>query len=166
MTDAAKETDNWWSPITRTMENALDMYKTSDTIFRGSGDMFLVQDQCRNYIKGLLTLVLTMIDGFDIDDRIIERRMLDQINFDDLLHELQVNIEEQKLHAMIQLYKQSKVSDINESAYAQMEITQEFLDYLRDKTIENGFHEYFSNILTNMAAIPDDALSVIINFIL
>eukprot|EP01084_Bolivina_argentea_P134995 237953_1 len=158
LTDLGKENDNWWLPMVRTIENALIIYNecTADATLNVGQNMFIVQDKCRNYIRGLLTLVLTMIDSFEINDRIFERKLLDSILFDDLLYNLANAITDKQLHALIQLYKQSKQSDINEITYSQMEITQEFFDYLRDKTIENGFHQYLSNILTNLAAFPDD----------
>eukprot|EP01084_Bolivina_argentea_P187265 322607_1 len=43
-TDLGQENDNWWLPITTTLENAVDLFKTTGTRMSGTGQMFIVQD--------------------------------------------------------------------------------------------------------------------------
>lgn len=160
-TECGAEIENWWLPLTKTMQNALDMLKTAESIFRGSPKRFVVEDQCRRYILGLLTLILAIIDSFDIKDRYFERQLLDSISFDVLLFEIKNNIQDKQIHKIIEMYTEFKASDINEYQCSLMQITQESLDDLRIRAIQNGHINTFSNILSNLAAFPDDSLSVV-----
>eukprot|EP01084_Bolivina_argentea_P005645 10636_1 len=157
-TELGQEEDNWWRPLTETMQNALYMFRTAENMFPDGKSRFVVEDQCKTYIQHLLILILAIIDSFDIKVRCIERNVLDLISFDDLLFQIKDSIEHTQIHSLIDKYTQSKAEDIYEYTQSQMEVTQDSLDELRTKAMQHGYIKNFSNILSNLAAFPDDAV--------
>ena len=153
-----------WLVITQTIEEVFKMHQSAQSIYGVTDNPFLIRDQCLQYIRALMTLVMAILDSFELDDRVREYELLDKTTFDDLLLHIQRTItekEDAELLRLTEIYLQSKEAAQMEMRNMALGMAERDLEYLKDTLIQNGHIEYFSNILQNMATFPDDALSAV-----
>ena len=158
VTEIGKDSGGWLA-ITRTIANVFEMHRDAKSIFGVTDNPFLVRDQCLSYIRALMTLMMAILNSFDLDDRVREYTLLDALSFDDLLHEMHSAISSKEDAALFGLYLHDKEAAVQEMQMTQLGLAERDLEYLKDALIRNGHIEHFSNILQNMTTFPDDALS-------
>ena len=101
-----------WLGITQTIANVFeDHHQKAESRYGVTDNPFVVRDQCRAYIRALMTLVMSILDSFELDVRVQEYQYLDAVEFDELLWNIQqaiTNQDDAKLFALIEFYLQSK----------------------------------------------------------
>ena len=171
-TEMQEHDENYWFPLVRAISKPIALYttineanneltvtKTRDnngnngkTGIVNIKERILVSDMVGNFIFGILTLILTIIDCFEIDDRMEERELLKELDFEIILWDLERLMP--RLNGLIELYRQQALADLKETQFVDSELTDEFLGYLRDRAAQHGWLDYLTNILTNLAALP------------